>query len=328
MKYARLETNPFPSKLDPAALLHPDRLEALPLPWAEPLDLETTFRCGQIFRWRLHRDTWYGPYRGGSLAVRHTLGRVEARALGVEVTAGEVWRFLGLDVPLNEVYRSLGDDPWVLRAIEAAPGLRILRQDPWECLAGYICSQNSNIAKIELSLERVARFAGTVHRWPEGVEVTSFPDPVALAALSLDQLRETALGYRCPYLSAAAVRVASGAIDLEALRSEPYEAALAALLEVPGIGRKVADCILLFSLDQPHAVPVDVWVRRVLHELYRGRLRRYLPDLTERAGKALTAREYDALVAFARGRWGALAGYAQQYLFHARRLNLLGGPAD
>src|SRR5687768_11659605 len=105
MKYARLEGNPFPTALHPGTLLQPDDAVELPLPWAEPLDLEATFRCGQVFRWRLHADTWYGPYRGGSLAVRHRLGSVEVRALGVEATAGEAWRFLGLDVPLNEVYR-------------------------------------------------------------------------------------------------------------------------------------------------------------------------------------------------------------------------------
>src|SRR5947208_10647397 len=114
--------------------------------------------------------------------------------------------------------------------------------------------------------------------------------------------------------------VAEGRLDLEALRRVPYEEALRALRGVPGVGRKVADCILLFSLDKPEACPVDVWVRRVVHELYGRELSRYLPDAAARAEKALTHREYEAITRFARERWGPLAGYAQQYLFYARRL--------
>lgn len=324
MKYSKLESNAFPAHVDPEARLQPEVPVSLPLPWAESLHLEHTFRCGQIFRWHQHGEIWYGPYHGGSLAVRHLLSAVEVRALGVEATAREAWEFLGLDVSLGEVYRCLGDDPWVLRAIEAAAGLRVLRQDPWECLAGYICSQNSNIPKIELSLERLSRLAGTVHRWPEGVEVAALPGPVALAEIPVDALKETALGYRCGYLSAAARCVASGEIGLPALRQAGYDTALEALLRIPGVGRKVADCIMLFSLEKPEAFPVDVWVRRVLHELYPKPLTRYLPDLEDRSEKPLSAREYDAMVRFARTRWGRLAGYAQQYLFHARRLGAIG----
>lgn len=320
MKYANLEPNSFPASLDPGTILQPERPVVLPLPWAEPLDLHHTFRCGQVFRWREEGGTWYGPYRGGSLAVRHTLSGVEVRALGVEATAGEAWRFLGLDHSLGEIYRCIGDDRWLLRAIETVPGLRILRQDPWECLAGFICSQNSNIPKIELSLERIARLCVGVLRWPEGVEVAAFPSAARLAELSPDALKETALGYRCSYLSAASGRIAAGEVDLLSLRGHRYEEALAALLALPGVGRKVADCILLFSLDQAQAFPVDVWVRRVLRELYPKPLARYLPDLEERGDKALTAREYEAMVQFAWRKWGALAGYAQMYLFHARRL--------
>jgi N-glycosylase/DNA lyase len=111
--------------------------------------------------------------------------------------------------------------------------------------------------------------------------------------------------------------------ELSNLANLPYDEALSALLALPGIGRKVADCILLFSLNQPHACPVDVWVRRVVHELYPTELARYLPDAAQRAERALTPKEYDAITRFAWERWGSLAGYAQQYLFHARRLGHL-----
>jgi N-glycosylase/DNA lyase len=298
----------------------------LPLPPEEPFDPEATFRCGQIFRWHAHGDIWYGPYGRSALAVRRVSGGLEVRALGAPVTSAEAARLLGLDVSLANVYCRLSHDRWVAEAIAAAPGLRILRQDPWDCVAGYICSQWNNIPKIELSTGRLARELGEVHRWPEGVEVAAFPRPEALAARTAEELRGSALGYRCDYLVQTARRIAAGDVDFEALRRATYDEALAALLALPGIGRKVADCILLFSLDHPQACPVDVWVRRVIHELYPRELERYLPDAPARLEKGLSNVEYRAVTRFAWDRWGDLAGYAQQYLFHARRHGLISFP--
>lgn len=321
MKHSRLHL--FECPIDAGLLLPEGTPVSFALPPAEPLNLETTFRCGQIFRWHAAGDTWYGPYRTGSLAVRRTLSEIQVRALGVSVTAGEIWRFLGMHRSLIDIYTRLSHDRWVGSAIRAAPGMRLLRQDPWDCIAGYICSQNSNIPKIELSMERIARRCGTVIQWPEGVEVAAFPRPEVLAQVKHEVLWECSLGYRCKYLLGTARRVVEGAFDPEALRGLDYDAALAELLTLPGVGRKVADCILLFALDQEHAIPVDVWVRRIIHELYPRPLARYLPDARDRLEKALTAKEYDAIVRFARDRWGHLAGYAQQYLFHTRRTGLL-----
>ncbi len=239
------------------------------------------------------------------------------------MTAGDAWRFLGLDHGLLQLRQQLAGDRWVAASMDTAPGLRLLRQDPWECTVNFLCSQNSNIPKIELSTERVARTYGTVHRWPEGIEVATLPPPERLANVPCDDLRSTALGYRCRYMVDSAAMVASGEVKLPQLRGLPYAEALAELLRLPGVGRKVADCILLFAMDQHGAFPVDVWVRRVIHELYPAKLAPYLPDAAERTLTALSSREHDALVRLARDRWGDLAGYAQQYLFHARRTNRL-----
>lgn len=321
MKHARLARLPFPADLDPEALLHPENPTRIPT--TEATDLQQTFRCGQIFRWGQIAEWWYGPFGESALAVREAPGALEVRAVGAPLTAYEAWRFLGLDFPLDDLTRHFASDRWLSRAVSAAPGMRILRQDPWDCTAGYICSQNSNIPKIELSTERTARRWGTVHRWPDGVKTASFPRPEALAQLEAGALKETALGYRCRYLVDSARMVAAGEIDLQALRGAAYAYALEALLTLPGIGRKVADCILVFSMDQPQAFPVDVWVRRVLHELYPAAISRYFPDFRKRVDKPLSRIEYAAITQFAWTRWGKLAGYAQQYLFHTRRLGLL-----
>jgi len=171
-------------------------------------------------------------------------------------------------------------------------------------------------------LETLARRWGVLHRWPEGPETAVLPTPSALVGATEADLREAGLGYRARYVAAAARAVADGA-PLAALRGRPYPEALAGLLAFPGVGRKVADCVLLFSLNRPEAFPVDVWVRRALRESYARALARFDPRLAS-PRPSLAAWEYESLVRFARGRWGSDAGYAQQCLFHARRALTVG----
>jgi N-glycosylase/DNA lyase len=287
----------------------------------EVLSLESTLRCGQAFRWRQAGEWWYGSHGLGSLALREVEGGVEVRGLGEGLTAGEAWRFLGQSLPLAEAQRRLASDLPVADAMAQYPGLRLLRQDPWECLLHFICSQLSNIPKIELCTERVARKWGTVHRWPEGVDVASLPTVEQLAAVSETELRGCALGYRAPYLRDTALAILYAGEDVGHLRDLSYEECLPSLLALPGVGRKVADCVALFSLDKPEAFPVDVWVRRAMRECYPRALRTYLPEWEEREGQALSGREHQAILRFAWERWGKLAGLAQQYLFHAKRMN-------
>ena len=322
MKHARLRSLPFPTELDPTATLGSGASVVFPLPAEELFDPHATFRCGQVFRWREHEGVWCGPFGESALAVEPGAEGVRVSLAGRAQCLDAVWRFLGLDAPLAEIYRRLAGDRWVGAATQALPGLRLLRQDPWECVVGYICSQFSNIPKIELNTERIARLWGNAHVLETRagpVEVRTLPPAAVLAGVSPDALRECAVGYRCGYLTGTAQLVAAETVDLAALRATPYEEALATLLTLPGIGRKVADCILLFSLDQPQACPVDVWVRRVIHELYPRALHHYLPDAAARREKGLSELEYRAITRFAWDRWGCLAGYAQQYLFTARR---------
>jgi N-glycosylase/DNA lyase len=237
---------------------------------------------------------------------------------------GEIARFLALEEDLARVYRRIGTDRAMRAAIAALPGLRILRQEPWECLASFICSAWNNIPKIQGSTARLC------HRWgeplalePDGREVVlhTFPTAERLASATEAELREAALGFRAPNLLKAARVVAEGGLDLTALRRAPYAEALQALRGVPGIGRKVADCTLLFSLDKPEACPVDVWVWRVMRELYGRHLAQVLPEEPP-GGAGPSERAYQAVQEFAWRRWGRRAGYAQQYLFTARRLGL------
>ena len=325
MKHARLPRLSFPAGLDPTARLQPGASVEFPLGPGELLHGAATFNCGQIFRWRECGGIWYGPTGRSALAV--TSGTEGIRvALGGESLALEaIWRFLGLDWPLAEVARRLARDRWLQQATVMFPGLRVLRQDPWSCVLAFLCAQWSSIAKIESSLDRIARRAGetvSLAIGEEEVEIALLPGPEALADLTELDLRECGLGYRARYVLGSARAVASGEVELGATRGRPYAEALVEITRLPGVGRKVADCILLFCLDQPRACPVDVWVRRAFRECYPRALRRYLPDLAERGKGELSAVEHRALIQFAWDRWGELSGYAQQYLFHARRHGL------
>jgi N-glycosylase/DNA lyase len=247
-------------------------------------------------------------------------------ACGPPLCGGALAHFLGLHHDLPAITRQIATDTVIARAVAALPGMRILRQDPWECLVTYIASAWNNIPKIERSMGLLAARWGTVRRVPTtagAAEVACFPAPTVLAETTEGDLRECGLGYRAPLVLAAARRIAESGQDLAALREAPYPEALRALLALPGVGRKVADCILLFSLEKGEAFPVDVWVRRLVHQYYADAARPVVALTPEGLERGLSDREYAGIQVFARARWGDCAGYAQQYLFYARRLGIV-----
>jgi N-glycosylase/DNA lyase len=267
-----------------------------------------------------------GALGGTALALAHEGSFLRVATAGPPLSEGVLAAFLGLHHDLPEITRRIATDAVIARAVAALPGMRILRQDPWECLITYIASAWNNIPKIERSMNRLAARWGTPRRvpTPEGIiEVACFPLPEALAGATEAELRECGLGYRAPLVLAAARRVAEEGLDLTVLRALPYPEARRILLTLPGVGRKVADCILLFSLEKGEAFPVDVWVRRLVHQYYARPARRLVALTPEALARGLTDREYDGIQAFARCRWGDLAGYAQQYLFYAKRLGIV-----
>jgi N-glycosylase/DNA lyase len=217
-----------------------------------------------------------------------------------EAAAGTLAHYLGIDQPLGAIERDLRWDRVLARILPQTSGIAILRQDPWECLASFIVSAFNNIPKIEMTLERLSRRFG--EPLPGGEY--AFPSAEALARAPERALRACILGYRAPYLRAVAGRVSSGDFDLRAPSALPYDAAKRMLLALPGVGEKVADCVLLFAYGKGEAFPVDVWVKRAVERWYF-------------RGTKTTEREVRA---FARRRYGDLAGYAQQHLFYGLRL--------
>ena len=280
---------------------------------ASNFDLEKSLNCGQVFHWEESGDGFVG-------AIGNRAAYVEQRGdrLGFTgITEPSIARYFSLDHPLAEICRSFPNDPGMNAARDFCRGLRIIRQPEWECLATFICSSMKQVAHIrQISLALRRRF-GTKRDVPRGpstalrsarddgaTHVYAFPDAARLAESSEEELRKCALGYRAKNLLATARRVASGEASLEAWRKLPDDELRGRLCELPGVGVKVANCVMLFAYERLKAFPIDVWIERVLREQYFPRR------------KKVTARQ---LREFCDAYFGAHGGYAQQYLFHHAR---------
>ena len=231
-----------------------------------------------------------------------------------------VRHYFGLDDDLDQISRCIGKDDYIRHALHKFEGLRIVRQHPWECLISFICATYKSIAAIELMLRKLSDKFGEKKPF-DGLDFYTFPTVEKLAFASENGLRECGLGYRAKYVQATAKKICEEKIDLEGLKSLPYLEARKKLTEFPGVGLKVADCVLLFSLEKMEAFPVDVWVKRIILNHYANQL----PELFVKklsSHDSLTNGEYEKVNAFGRSYFGQYAGYAQEYLFHYERTQI------
>ncbi len=280
---------------------------------ATPFNLENTLQCGQLFRWTKEGDWWLGVVDGKVIKARQ-----ERMVLEFEgVTPDFVSRYFRLKDNLPQMVSQIRQDPWIVKATEASPGLRLVRQDPWECLVSYMCATYKGIPSIKhMVLELSQRFGEEITF--EDCTYHTFPEPETLAHSSIYDLRLCKLGFRAKRVKEAARIVDCHQLELEDLRATDYETARDALLQVPGVGNKVADCVLLFSLDKLEAFPIDTWIKRVIQEHYRHHFdTSFITKISAR--RSLSAQAYSAISAFARGYFGEFAGYAQEYLYHFAR---------
>ncbi len=270
------------------------------------IDLEATFDGGQAFRWwRQHDGTYRGVVGRRVVIVSEAddgllIGADDGKdASGLSHTFSD---YLGQDQDIEGFRTRFADDPCLGPALRGYSGLRVLRQDPWECLFSFICSSTSNIPRIKLNVGAVAEILG-FSIGSESRDVT-FPEPEAVAECGEQFLRDLGLGFRAKYLIPAAEAVASGQLNLSDLREASYADARNALTELHGVGEKIADCVLAFSLDKPESFIVDRHILRALHRWY---------DLPEKASLTYAAD-------WARDYFGDHAALANQYMFHRERL--------
>lgn len=257
-------------------------------------NLESTLLCGQLFRVSRMED-WY------SVAVRDRIFRVRQSANHLEFQGVDqkfLVHYFALDESYSTILAQINKDPHIGEAIRRYRGLRIVRQDPWECLISFLCSSAANIPKIKLNLEMLSQSFGKKIMQDE-LEGYSFPNPGDLN--NYEQIVRAKTGFRAKYLKTANDHVSESL--LQSLKKLPYTEAKTALKNIPGVGDKIADCILLFSLGFTEAFPVDTWMKKILRK-------RYFKN------KVVSNRQ---LQDFGGEYFGRYAGYAQQFLYMLAR---------
>ena len=264
------------------------------------VNLDDTINSGQLFLWRKINSEWYGVDGKRILILRDEL----------DVENKVIHNFFRFDDNFQNIKKRLSKDKVLKKAIESFPGMRILRQNPFQCYISFIISSNSNIPNIQTRLQRLCHTFGE-KRIKNGQVFFLFPEPEKLANASISDIAKCGLGYRSKYVKKAAVSVNDGIIDFKSLKKQSYEDARDELCQVFGIGKKVADCILLFSLDKLDAVPLDRWVLRILQKYYSKEF--------EIKTKSITEKTYDELHDRIIEHFGEYAGYAQQFLFKNER---------
>lgn len=269
-------------------------------------NLENTFECGQCFRWNKSHD---GVYKGVALDRFLKIGQKEDGSVTLYNTDiddfNNIWyNYFDLSKDYSKIEVLCETDEIFAKAYKMYGGLRILKQDPWECIVSFIISANNRISQIKKVIERLSSKYGKTLSY-EGNEYFGFPSADALKDATESELRDTKCGFRAKYIKKAADMASQ--LDLDSLYDVDIDEARSILKTIPGIGDKVADCILLFAYGKMEAFPVDVWVKRVLVELY-GYSNGNIENIRE----------------FARKKFGQFPGLAQQYLFYYMRENLGG----
>jgi len=292
----------------PPVMFDPDAPQVSLSMMGRGLDLDATLSSGQTFSWKRTPDGRWRGWINGRPCLVWSQGDA-LRAVGPALTRDAVSAYFGLDLPVPEIFATFPSDPWLDKARAFAPGLRILRQEPWETLCNFICSSLKQIVQIEQINHELRRAFGD----EIGEGLHSFPDAARLALATEAKLRACKLGFRARHLFVAARQVAASEISLERITALLTTEAREHLIRIRGVGEKVANCILLFAYGRAEVFPIDVWVERVLRRLYFNGSPRI---------------KHERLRAFADSHFGPYRGYAQQFLFHWIRNDPKGLPPE
>lgn len=264
--------------------------------------LQKSCTCGQAFRWLPMKGGGYSGVVMGRLAELVQNGDcLSIHPCGPEDLS--FWlSYLDLERDYRPIEEALSGDEWLAECLRASGGIHIFRQEPFETLISFILSANNNMVRISGTVEAISRRYGR----PLAGDCHAFPTPQELSKMTEEELRACGTGYRAPFIAATAKRISEG-FCLESLRAQTTERARAALVELPGVGPKVADCVLLFSLGHCSAFPMDVWMKRAA--------RVFLGDGAEPE----KARVQEWICSF-----GQNAGIVQQYIFYYMRMHGIG----
>lgn len=279
-----------------------------------PFDLDLTLCCGQIFKWEKKDEWWCGVIEDKPIKIRQINTQLEIK----NINSNLVKRYFGLNDDLYEIKRKICIDKHIEKALNKFWGLRIIHQDPWECLISYICATYKSISAIRKMLYKLSEKFGEKKIFDDNIFFT-FPKPEKLQSAKESDLLDCGLGYRSKYVLATSKKIFYNESIFEDLKKLPYFQAKKKLIDLPGVGPKVADCILLFSLGKNNAFPIDIWIKRVILRYYSNHFsKQFISKMS--TGRAITTSDYNILNKFGRTYFGEYAGYAQEYLYHFERM--------
>jgi N-glycosylase/DNA lyase len=282
-----------------------------------PFSLEHTLDCGQLFRWQKIGDWWYGVVADKVIKIKQENDKLEFQFFPETKNDGFLENYLRLDDDLPQILSKVSKDDYIKQAIKKFYGLRLIRQEPWECLASYICATFKGIPAIKKMINSISSCFGNKITF-DGYEFYTFPKPEQLAQACSKDMRNCGLGFRAERILETAKQINNCELDLENLKRLDYPQAKQELLQLSGVGHKVADCVLLFSLEKLEAFPIDVWMKRAATRLYA---KHFDPEFIKRVANkgSITPKEYETIGSFGREYFGKNVGYAQEYLFHYLR---------
>lgn len=276
----------------------------------DSFELEDIFECGQCFRWNKEEDSSYtGVIKNGVINVKKIGNKIIFKGICDKEIKNVVEEYFDLTRDYSKIKKQLSEiDTYMKTSVEYGKGIRILNQDLWETIISFIISANNNIPRIKGIIERLSAKYGKKIEW-NGKKYYTFPTPEELKEVSVEDYRKLGLGFRDIRLYETTKMILENKVDLQKLRENPdTKEVREQLLTLSGVGPKVADCILLFSdLKRFEVFPIDVWVRRVMNDLY----------IKEEDETKVSKVKIEKI---ANEKFGNLAGLAQQYLFYWRRM--------
>ena len=268
----------------------------------QAINVESTINSGQVFLWNKIGKKWYGVDGENILVIDEKTTKFSKNQ--------KEFIFFRENDNFEEILSYLKKDKIVKKALGTFPGIRLLRQDPFQCYISFIVSSNSNIPNIKTRLQNLCKKFGRQKKI-ESKEFFVFPEAKVISKASISEILGCGVVYRAKAIKNASDMVVKNEIDFENLKKMDYHDAKQELLKVLGIGNKVADCILLFSLEKSEAFPLDRWMLRILQKYYSNRF-----QLTT---KTITNNSYDDIHQKIVEYFGKYAGYSQQYLFKMER---------
>jgi len=268
------------------------------------IDIDNSINSGQVFLWQKSKNYWYG-IDGQNILKINQKGKIKSMQ-------NMKTSFLRENDDIEKIIKSISKDKTIKKAVKKYEGLRIFNQDPFQCMISFIISSNSNIQKIKSSLEKISRKFGK-KVVIEDQEFFLFPKPEKIAKASISEIKTCGVGYRAPFIKEAAKMVTEKKINFEYLKNSDYDETKRNLRLIPGIGNKVADCIMLFSLNKLDAFPLDTWMIKILEKYYSKEF--------QIGTKTITEKQYEILHEKIVDYFGPYCGFAQQFLFKMEREN-------